>query len=102
LIASTDVGSLPPRVDSSSLVSGARRFQSQSHWLRHDSAVEQVKVFEDEVKTAFGEKLKQGLDVPTYPQFRDMNEMFLEMIRGVEKTSSGARAFNKQPTSTFG
>jgi 5-methyltetrahydropteroyltriglutamate--homocysteine methyltransferase len=54
--------------------------------------VEQVKVFEDEVKTAFGEKLKQGLDVPTYPQFRDMNEMFLEMIRGVEKTSLGYTA----------
>ncbi len=92
MIASTDVGSLPPRVDSSSMVNGARRFQSLSHWLRYDSAVEQVKVFEDEVKTAFGEKLKQGLDLPTYPQFRDMNEMFLEMIRGVEKTILGYTA----------
>jgi 5-methyltetrahydropteroyltriglutamate--homocysteine methyltransferase len=92
LIASTDVGSLPTRADYSTLLSGARKFQSQLHFLGLDSALEQVEVFEDEVKTAFVEKLKRGIDVPSYPQFRDMNEMFLETIRGVEKTSSGYTA----------
>jgi len=92
LIASTDVGSLPTRADHSTLLSGAKKFQTQLHFLGLDSAMQHVKTFEDEVKTAFIDKLKRGIDVPSYPQFRDMNEMFLETIRGVEKTSSGYTA----------
>ena len=44
-----------------------------------------VKVFEDQVIGGFIDKLKAGFDIPNYPQFRDMNEMFFELLNGIEK-----------------
>ncbi len=41
--------------------------------------------FEEKVVESFVDKLKTGVDMPNYPQFRDMNEMFLETIVGLEK-----------------
>lgn len=41
--------------------------------------------FEEKVAAGFVDKAKAGVDVPNYPQFRDMNEMFLESIAGLEK-----------------
>lgn len=32
------------------------------------------------IMDAMNQKIEAGLDVPTYPQFRDMNQMFLEII----------------------
>lgn len=46
-------------------------------------------VFEKAVVEGFIGKLKAGIQVPTYPQYRDMNEMFLEMIDGVSKAKGG-------------
>ena len=34
----------------------------------------------DILKDAMQQKIDAGVDVPTYPQFRDMNQMFLEII----------------------
>jgi len=34
-------------------------------------------------------KLQAGIDVPNFPQFRDMNEMFLQLMEGTRKTTSG-------------
>ncbi|NJD52068.1 MAG: methionine synthase [Candidatus Methanoperedens sp.] len=34
----------------------------------------------DILKSAMQQKIDAGVDVPTYPQFRDMNQMFLEII----------------------
>jgi 5-methyltetrahydropteroyltriglutamate--homocysteine methyltransferase len=34
----------------------------------------------DLLKSAMQQKIDAGVDVPTYPQFRDMNQMFLEII----------------------
>ena len=34
----------------------------------------------DLLKNAMQQKIDAGVDVPTYPQFRDMNQMFLEII----------------------
>ncbi|MFZ3383964.1 MAG: methionine synthase [Candidatus Methanoperedens sp.] len=34
----------------------------------------------DILKAAMQQKIDAGVDVPTYPQFRDMNQMFLEII----------------------
>ncbi|HDI53024.1 MAG TPA: hypothetical protein ENF89_02605 [Candidatus Bathyarchaeota archaeon] len=31
------------------------------------------------------DKLRAGLDIPNYPQFRDMNEMFLKLLRGLHR-----------------
>jgi len=35
---------------------------------------------QDIIKTAMQQKIDAGVDIPTYPQFRDMNQMFLEII----------------------
>jgi 5-methyltetrahydropteroyltriglutamate--homocysteine methyltransferase len=37
----------------------------------------------------FIQKIKVGIDVPNYPQHRDMNTMFLEMVTGIQKTVNG-------------
>ena len=47
--------------------------------------VEQAKISNDPklpdlLKSAMQQKIDAGVDVPTYPQFRDMNQMFLEII----------------------
>jgi len=36
--------------------------------------------FPDILKNAMRQKIDAGVDVPTYPQFRDMNQMFLDII----------------------
>ncbi len=45
--------------------------------------------FENAVIKGFIDKIEAGIHVPTYPQFRDMNEMFLEMIDGVGRARGG-------------
>jgi 5-methyltetrahydropteroyltriglutamate--homocysteine methyltransferase len=45
--------------------------------------------FTDSVVKGLKDKLSAGVDIPNYPQFRDMNEMFLEKIDGIEKTDRG-------------
>ena len=87
MISSYDVGSLPLRVGESIIRDGARRSQTLLSVV--GAPDEAVKVFEEEVVTAFADKLKAGIDVPNYPQFRDMNDMYFELIRGIEKTERG-------------
>jgi len=41
------------------------------------------------VVEGFLDKLGAGIDVPNYPQFRDMDEMFLVKMDGVEKVKGG-------------
>jgi len=53
------------------------------------------KYFEKKVVDCFIDKIKTGLSIPNYPQFRDMSEMFLNQIEGVEKVAEGYRAFDK-------
>ena len=86
MLETYDVGSLPPRVEESAIYEGARRSQTI---LSLVSASDESKVFEDEVVNAYIDKLNTGLTIPNYPQFRDMNEMFFELIRGMEKTDAG-------------
>ena len=82
MIKSCDVGSLPFIGDVERFLEGAERFESSP---TDDSA----KYFEKKVVEGFLDKLNAGLDVPNYPQFRDMNRMFLGMIDGVEKAKDG-------------
>jgi 5-methyltetrahydropteroyltriglutamate--homocysteine methyltransferase len=35
---------------------------------------------QDLIKTTMQQKIDAGVEIPTYPQFRDMNQMFLEII----------------------
>jgi len=51
----------------------------------HDSA----QYFEKIAIETFIDKAKVGIDIPNYPQFRDINQMFLDLISGAEKIKEG-------------
>lgn len=51
--------------------------------------------FEGKVVESFIDKIQTGISVPNYPQFRDMNEMFLNHINGLTKTKSGYIVTNR-------
>ena len=95
MIASTDVGSLPPRVADSRLREGARKTYSVERFLPRGSGEDSLSLLEGEVVGAFIDKLRAGIEVPNYPQFRDMNEMILEMLLGITRTGSGYIATQK-------
>ncbi|MBS7651960.1 MAG: hypothetical protein QW638_00725 [Candidatus Bathyarchaeia archaeon] len=95
-----DVGSIPLRISQEIIRGGSRKYSS----LLSDVGVgelEDVKIFEGEVVNSFLDKLKAGLDVPNYPQLRDMNEMFLEIIRGIERRGDGYRVISKISAKPF-
>jgi len=82
MVESYDVGSLPLFGDAEKFLDGATRFGA---FPTGDS----VRYFERRVIEGFLDKVEAGIDLPNYPQFRDMNEMFLGMIEGVEKLKGG-------------
>jgi len=51
--------------------------------------------FEERIVGGFLAKLRMGIDVPNFPQFRDMSEMFLRLIDGVEKIKEGYRVLGR-------
>lgn len=65
-----DVGSYP-------LPEGVSR-----EWVRNafKTGIENEKLF-DVINAAFQQKIDAGVQVPTYPQYQDMNEQFLEVIK---------------------
>jgi 5-methyltetrahydropteroyltriglutamate--homocysteine methyltransferase len=79
---SCDVGSLPLVGDLKKFVEGAELFSS-------DLLGESSQFFENKVLEGLLDKIKAGIEVPNYPQFRDMNEMFLLMMEGIEKIEGG-------------
>ena len=80
MIKSCDSGSLPPVGDFEKFMDGAKNFCKNG---------ESAEYFERRVVSSFIDKIRVGIDVPNYPQFRDMNTMFFEMIDGVEKFEDG-------------
>jgi 5-methyltetrahydropteroyltriglutamate--homocysteine methyltransferase len=84
---SSDIGSMPSEAKSELIWSGSRKANSLIPYLGVNNR--EYQVFKEEVTTAFVDKIKMGVDIPNYPQFRDMNEMFFDLMEGVEKTSSG-------------
>ncbi len=82
MIKSCDSGSLPVVGDSAKFLEGAKRFSLQ----RTDELAE---YFEKCVIESFLDKIRVSIDVPNYPQFRDMNAMFMSMMNGLEKTTGG-------------
>ncbi|MBS7631247.1 hypothetical protein KEJ47_06700 [Candidatus Bathyarchaeota archaeon] len=101
MIKSYDVGSIPLRIDYKTILMGARTSQTLMPLLRKSSENDSFSLFRDEVSSVFVEKLKAGIDVPNYPQFRDMNEMFFELINGWQKTQTGYVSLGKL-TARFG
>jgi len=86
MVLSYDVGSLPLRVEESVIWEGARKSGSLLSLVSGSDAVE---VFEREVVGGFVDKVKAGIDVPNFPKFRDMNEMYCYINRGIEKGPDG-------------
>ena len=82
MIQSCDVGSLPFFGSLDAFARGAEHFEAG----RND---EHAVFFEKSVVNGFFDKLAAGVDLPNFPQFRDMNEMFLAMIAGVERLKEG-------------
>ncbi|MHC1586579.1 MAG: uroporphyrinogen decarboxylase/cobalamine-independent methonine synthase family protein [Candidatus Hecatellaceae archaeon] len=53
---------------------------------------ESSKYFTEKIVRCFADKVKAGISIPNYPQFRDMNEMFLECFQGITRLGSGYMA----------
>ena len=89
---SSDIGSLPARIETEIIRSGARKANSLLPYLgvRNEDYVD----FEEAVVSSFIDKLKVGVDVPNYPQFRDMNEMYFELMEGIEKHDGALHVVN--------
>jgi len=81
MIESCDAGSLPFEGDLQKYLAGASNYGQ----VKRDS----TEFFEKKVVEAFLDKKRTGVDVPNYPQFRDMTEMFFDMIEGIEKVNGG-------------
>jgi 5-methyltetrahydropteroyltriglutamate--homocysteine methyltransferase len=79
---SCDVGSLPFPGESDRFLEGANHYAAGLG----DASAE---LFEQEVSRAFLDKLKAGIEIPAFPQFRDMNDMFLSALEGLEKMTEG-------------
>ncbi len=79
---SCDVGSLP-------LVGDLRKFAEGAELFSHDLLGESSQFFEKKVLEGLLDKINVGIETPNYPQFRDMNLMFLLMMEGIEKIQGG-------------
>lgn len=79
---SCDSGSLPFIGDSAKFLEGAKHFGLSNNNGSAD-------YFEKNVVQSFLDKIGVGIEVPNYPQFRDMSEMILSLIDGLEKLKDG-------------
>ncbi|MCW3977920.1 MAG: hypothetical protein NWE77_08315 [Candidatus Bathyarchaeota archaeon] len=82
MVESCDVGSLPFLGDVDKFLEAAKCFGSLTEDLR-------AQYFENRIVESFLHKIEAGIVVPNFPQFRDMSNMFLSMINGVEKAKGG-------------
>jgi len=81
MVESCDAGSLPFVGDFQKFLEGA------SNYKRVDN--DSTRFFEKKVVEGFLDKVAAGIDVPNYPQHRDMIQMFLDLIEGVAKVNGG-------------
>ncbi|RLI21181.1 hypothetical protein DRO54_04420 [Candidatus Bathyarchaeota archaeon] len=81
MVKSCDVGSLPPKMSHRELSEMFKVYEQGDSQLSNS--------LEELIVNSFLDKLLAGIDIPNYPQFRDMNEMFLQMINGIEKIREG-------------
>jgi 5-methyltetrahydropteroyltriglutamate--homocysteine methyltransferase len=91
----SDVGSMPVIGMEAEFLEGAKLSQSLTQYTGYGNGFKHIQFFEDQVIRGLSDKMIAGIDVPTYPQFRDMSTMFLSIIKGVEKTRSGYIATGK-------
>jgi 5-methyltetrahydropteroyltriglutamate--homocysteine methyltransferase len=81
MVETSDVGSLPFAGDPQRFLEGALHYRR----VVNDSAV----FFERKTVDSFIDKVHSGINVPNYPQYRDMNHMFLDLMEGISKVNGG-------------
>jgi 5-methyltetrahydropteroyltriglutamate--homocysteine methyltransferase len=82
MVESYDAGSMPFLGDLNKYMKGASSWDA-------GAPDESTEYFEKTTVNVFLDKLSTGIDVPNFPQFRDMNETFLSTMDGLEKTKHG-------------
>lgn len=87
MIRTYDVGSIPFPGDIDRFEQGAATHPLVG--LLHPEHGDARRYFTTHVVNSLIDKIRTGLSVPNYPQFRDMNTMFLDNLRGIVKTSRG-------------
>jgi len=81
MVKSLDEGSLPFVGDFQKFLEGASNYGRAVN--------DSTKFFEEKVKDGFIDKVEAGIDVPNYPQYRDVNQMFFDLIEGIGKIEIG-------------
>ncbi len=81
-IQSCDVGSLP-------YTGNLERLHESANQLGISSRDPSARFFENTVVDAFIDKLKAGIQIAAFPQFRDMNDMFISTLAGLKKVKGG-------------
>jgi len=81
MIESCDAGSMPFVGDFDKFLEGASRYARATS--------ESTSFFESKIVSGFIDKAKAGITVPNYPQYRDMTQMFIDMINGLTKVNGG-------------
>lgn len=80
---SSDIGSMPATTEPDLIYAGAQKSGTLLPLL--NIGVEEYTGFSEAVVSGYADKVRAGVDVPNYPQFRDMNEMFFNLMQGIEK-----------------
>jgi len=98
MLKTYDLGSLPnpEALNEKKFLEGTTLYSSNP---LHESA----QYFEKITTQVFVDKAKAGIDIPNYPQFRDIYQMFLDPIEGAEKvkghyTQTGILSMKKEKT----
>ena len=78
---SCDAGSMPFVGNLDKFLEGASRYGSVNN--------ESTSFFESKAVSGFIDKAKAGITVPNYPQYREMTQMFIDMIDGLTKVNGG-------------
>jgi len=84
-----DTGSLPFIGDWERYEKGARSVDQLLGLLYPGKPEVDRDYFDEKAVEGFLLKAETGIDVTNYPQFRDMNQMFLDAFTGLEKTPRG-------------
>lgn len=81
MVKSCDVGSIPFVGDFKMYSEGASDYGQRVN--------EASLFFENKAVEGFGDKISAGIDVPNYPQYRDMTSMFFDLIEGLGRSNGG-------------
>ena len=82
-----DTGSIPFVGDFEQYLKAASEYAKDASFSTATDDLQRY--FDGKVEEGFLAKRRAGIDIPNYPQFRDMSKMFLEVLTGIGETSEG-------------